>query len=118
MTEGWPTGYEKGRTLRIATMGRKTDRRHEVTTDFVVDDGRLFVVTRDPKRDWVKNALKNSLVEVTIYSVTRKMITHPLKSDLEKEAAHKLFQKKHIFLRIARMLIGTVRREEFELKLL
>lgn len=59
---------EKGRTLRIATMGRRTGRRHEVTTDFVVDDGRLFVVTRDPKRDWVRNALKNPLVAYATHS--------------------------------------------------
>jgi deazaflavin-dependent oxidoreductase (nitroreductase family) len=64
-----PAGFEKKRTLRISTIGRRTGRRHDVTIWFAVDfDGRLFIATGDGRRDWVKNVMKNPSVEVTIGS--------------------------------------------------
>jgi len=51
MRAGWAAGFEKKGTLKISTIGRRTGRRHDVTTWFVVDsDGRLFVATQDMKR--------------------------------------------------------------------
>ncbi len=51
MRAGWSVGFEKKETLEISTIGRRTGRRHDVTTWFAVDsDGRLFVAARHEER--------------------------------------------------------------------
>lgn len=91
----WPSSFERSKTLRLATIGRKTRRRHEVTVNFVVGDGRLFVTTRDNNRDWVQNLLKNPSCEVTISKVTRKMMAVVVQSADERETVRQLYRRKY-----------------------
>ena len=101
----WPAGFEKKGTLKISTIGRRTDRIHDVTTWFAVDDdGRFFVATQDTMRDWVKNVTKNPSVEVTIGGTTRKMKVLPLKTDLDRQYVNDLYAKKYLSARLARLL--------------
>ncbi len=101
MRAGWPAGFEKKRTLKISTIGR----RHYVTTWFAVDgDGRLFVATQDTTRDWVKNAMKNPSVEVTICEATCRMKVLPLKTDLDRQYVNDLYVKKYLSARLGRLL--------------
>lgn len=81
MDTEWPVEYEKESRLTISTIGRKTGRRHDVKIWFAVDkDRRLLIATQDTRRDWVRNALKNPSVEVTIGEVTRKMASSRLRT--------------------------------------
>jgi deazaflavin-dependent oxidoreductase (nitroreductase family) len=94
MRAEWPVGFERKGTLRISTIGRRTGRRHDVTTWFAVDDdGRFFVATQDTRRDWVKNATKNPSVEVTIGGATRKMEIFPLKTEWDRQHVNDLYAK-------------------------
>lgn len=98
----WPSGYEKEKTLRISTVGRKTGRIHTTAIWFAVDkDGRFYIATRDRRRDWVRNAKRTPLVDITIRNVTRKMRLVPLKSDLEKNHVAALYRKKYLLARVA-----------------
>ncbi len=97
----WPVGYGKEKTLRISTVGRKTGRTHTTTIWFAVDtDGRFYIATRDRRRDWVRNAKKSPLVDITIRNVTRKMRLVPLKSDSEKNHVTDLYRKKYLLARV------------------
>ena len=99
--KSWSDGYEKQATLKITTVGRRTGQKHQVTIQFVADDGRLIATTRDSRRDWVRNVLKNPAVEVTIGGVTRKMTASVLRSDSEQATARNLYQKKYPLARLS-----------------
>ena len=97
----WPLGYEKEKTLKISTVGRKTGRTHTTTIWFAIDtDGRFYIATRDKRRDWVRNARKNPLVDITIRNVTRKMKLVLLKSELEENHVRDLYRKKYALTRV------------------
>jgi deazaflavin-dependent oxidoreductase (nitroreductase family) len=117
MDYGWPIGYEKKQTLTITTIGRRSGKRHDTTIWFAVDDDeRVFIWTRDPKRDWVRNVLVNPTVEIRMGGVTRKMTVVPLKSDAEKEHLANLCRKKYLRARIGSLFAPRSQSQGFELK--
>ena len=106
MSLEWPIGFEKKPTMKISTIGRRTDRRHQVTIQFVVDkDGRMFIITANAKRDWVRNAIKNPSVDVTIAGVARKMKAVPLASDEDQRWLLELYRKKYLLLRLYSLIM-------------
>ena len=57
----------KGRsTLQLTTIGRKTGRRHTVTTWFLVDGKTVYLVTMRLQRDWPRNLMKNGQAELDV----------------------------------------------------
>lgn len=113
-----PDDYEKQRTLKISTCGRKTGRPHQVTIQFAVDsDGRIFIATRSAQRDWVRNVIKNPSGEVTIAGVTQKMKAFPLTSDDDKQHQTELYRKKYLALKLYSLAAPRYRApQSFELK--
>src|SRR5271167_1479396 len=53
-------------TLRVTTIGRKTGKRHMVTTWFLVDEETVYLATLKLRRDWSRNVMKNSQVDLDI----------------------------------------------------
>ncbi len=53
-------------TLRLTTFGRKTGKRHTVTTWFLVEGATVYLVTLNLRRDWARNVIKNGRVELGI----------------------------------------------------
>ena len=53
-------------TLQLTTIGRKTGKRHTVTTWFLVDGETVYLATLKMKRDWPRNVMKNGEVELDI----------------------------------------------------
>ena len=53
-------------TLQLTTIGRKTGRRHTVTTWFLVDGKTVYLVTMRLQRDWPRNLIKNGQAELDI----------------------------------------------------
>ena len=53
-------------TLQLTTIGRKTGKRHTVTTWFLVDDATVYLVTLRLQRDWPRNLRKNGRAELDI----------------------------------------------------
>lgn len=117
MSAGWPIGYEKQRTLRITTTGRRSGKKHQTTIWFAVNqNGRLFVSTRDARRDWVRNTLKKASVEVTVAGVTRKMKAFPLSSEEDEEHLGKLYRKKYLSARLFWLITRYRPPQSFELQ--
>ena len=58
------TSLKDRSTLRVTTIGRKTGRRHTVTTWFLVEGDTVYLVTLRLKRDWPRNLIKNGQVEL------------------------------------------------------
>ena len=101
MSVEWPAGFEKKPTMKISTIGRRTGRPHQVTIQFVVDNnGRMFVISANARRDWVRNALKNPSVEVTIATVTKKMKAVPVASDEDVQRLLHLYRSKYFVFRL------------------
>jgi deazaflavin-dependent oxidoreductase (nitroreductase family) len=95
----------------ISTIGRKSGSRHNTTIWFAVDnDGRLLIATQDNRRDWVRNAIKNPNVEVTIDGVTRKMVVTPLKTDAEKLRVQDLYTKKYLLAKLGGLFAPLTRK--------
>lgn len=99
-----PENYKKERTLKIATVGRKTGRIHKVKVWFGVDEkGRLFLSSL-PSRDWVKNVLKNPDVEITIKDKTYKMRAIKVEDEDTKNTVKTIWRKKYgMMARIMRL---------------
>lgn len=53
-------------TLQLTTRGRKTGKRHTVTTWFLVEGQTLYLVTMNMRRDWPRNIVKNGYAELKI----------------------------------------------------
>ena len=51
-------------TLQLTTFGRKTGKRHTVTTWFLVEGQTVYLVTLRLQRDWPRNLMKNGQVEL------------------------------------------------------
>jgi len=118
MNTEWPIGFEKRPTLKISTIGRRTGRPHQVTIQFVVDNnGRMFAITANAHRDWVRNVLKNPSVEVTIAAVTKKMKAVSMASDEDQQWLLELYRKKYLSFRLYTLISPRHRPAlSFELK--
>lgn len=104
-TNTWPLGYEREKTLKISTIGRKTGRTHTKTVQFAVDQtGRFFVATKDSGRDWVKNAKKNPLVSVKVRNATRSMRAVPLSAESDKDYVRRLYRRKYFMIKLLELL--------------
>ena len=80
-------------------------------------DRRLFISTRDAKRDWVRNVLKNPSVDVTIAGSTRKTKAFPLTSDEDKQHLAELYRKKYFVVKLYSLVARQYRPpQSFELK--
>jgi deazaflavin-dependent oxidoreductase (nitroreductase family) len=93
-SSSWPAGFDNEPRLTLSTVGRKTGRTHKVTINFVAQDGRIFVVSSRKNRDWVKNALKNPAVPVTIKGATRTMNAVPVSYEEAHDNVEALYKKK------------------------
>lgn len=102
----WPAGYERKSRLTLTTIGRRTGKRHVVRIDFVVHEGRLFVTGANDKRDWMRNVLKNPVVEATIDEVSRRVRAEAVDSEELRATIEQLYRKKYPWasrlLRLAR----------------
>ncbi|HVO22106.1 MAG TPA: nitroreductase/quinone reductase family protein [Candidatus Margulisiibacteriota bacterium] len=53
-------------TLELTTIGRKTGKRHTVTTWFLVEGETVYLVTLRLRRDWPRNLKKNGRADLQI----------------------------------------------------
>jgi deazaflavin-dependent oxidoreductase (nitroreductase family) len=53
-------------TLRLTHYGRKSGRPYEVTIWYLVDDGRLYLVSANAARNWVRNVKVRPAVSLRV----------------------------------------------------
>jgi deazaflavin-dependent oxidoreductase (nitroreductase family) len=99
-----PEWYDKATRLRISTVGRTSGKQHEVIVDFVSEEGSMYITGVRNNRDWIKNILRNSDVEVTIKDITKKMVANLVQSEEKRASVQKLYKKKYpIISRLVRL---------------
>jgi hypothetical protein len=86
----------KGRgTLQLTTRGRKTGKRHTVTTWFLVEGQTLYVVTMSMRRDWPRNIGKNGYAEVQIDGTVLKGHATQIRDAKRMERVNELLRQKY-----------------------
>ena len=82
-------------TLQLTTLGRKTGKRHTVTTWFLVEDAVVYLVTLRLQRDWPRNIMKNGHVELDIGGTTFKGRAKPVAGAKRLEHVNALLRQKY-----------------------
>jgi deazaflavin-dependent oxidoreductase (nitroreductase family) len=102
-------------TMRLTHYGRKTGRPYEVVIWYMLDDGRLYLLSANAERSWVRNVKVRPAISFRIgdevFSGNVRVITD---AD-EREKVNGLLERKYWFaipvLRLGRFLasIGIIR---------
>ena len=102
-------------TLCLTHYGRKTGRPYEVTIWYLVDKDRLYLVTANADRNWVRNVKARPAVSLRIGNEIFNGDVREIIDQQEREHVRGLVDRKYWFvmpvMRFARMLsaIGIVR---------
>jgi len=95
-------------TLRLTHYGRKTGRPYEVTIWYVVDDGRLFLLSANAARNWVRNVKARPAVSLRVGDEIFDGNLRAIADAQEREKVNGLVERKYWFvmpvLRLGRFL--------------
>jgi deazaflavin-dependent oxidoreductase (nitroreductase family) len=62
-----PVKFKEGAmNVILVTTGRKSGKEHAVELKAVCHNGKIYFSRRNPKSDWLKNAIANPLVKVRL----------------------------------------------------
>jgi deazaflavin-dependent oxidoreductase (nitroreductase family) len=102
-------------TLRLTHYGRKSGRPYEVTIWYLVDDGRLYLVSANAARSWVRNVKVRPAVSLRVGDEIFNGNVRGITDAQEREKVNGLVTRKYWYvapmLRIGLFLIsiGIVR---------
>jgi deazaflavin-dependent oxidoreductase (nitroreductase family) len=102
-------------TLRLTHYGRKSGRPYEVTIWYLVDDGRLYLVSANAARSWVRNVKVRPAVSLRIGDEIFNGNVRAITDTQEREKVNGLVMRKYWYvapmLRLGLFLIsmGIVR---------
>jgi deazaflavin-dependent oxidoreductase (nitroreductase family) len=95
-------------TLRLTHHGRRTGKPYEVVIWFLVEGERLYLVTANVNRNWVRNVKKDPKVLLRVGGETFSGEVRPITDAAEREHVLGLVQRKYWYvlpmLLAARML--------------
>lgn len=101
-------------TLRLTHYGRKSGRPYEVTIWYLLDDDRLYLVSANAARNWVRNVKARPAVSLRVGDEVFNGNVRAITDAQEREKVNGLVERKYWFvipmLRLARFLtsIGIV----------
>ena len=101
-------------TLQLTHYGRKTGRPYEVTIWYLVDADKLYLVTANANRNWVRNVKSRHAISLRIGNELFNGDVREITDPQEREKVRELVDRKYWFivpmLRMARLLssIGVV----------
>ena len=102
-------------TLRLTHYGRKTGRPYEVTIWYLVDADKLYLVTANASRNWVRNVKARHAISLRIGEEVFNGDVREITDPQEREKVNALVEHKYWFvvpmLRMGRFLssMGIVR---------
>jgi len=102
-------------TLRLTHYGRKTGRPYEVTIWYLVDADKLYLVTFNRNRNWVRNAKSRPAISLRIGEEVFNGDVREITDPQEREKVRALMDRKYWFtipiLRLGQFLsaIGIIR---------
>ncbi len=102
-------------TLRLTHYGRKTGRPYEVTIWYLVDADKLYLVTANATRNWVRNVKSRHAISLRIGEEVFNGNVREITDPQEREKVNALVERKYWYivpmLRLGRFLgsIGVIR---------
>lgn len=95
-------------TLRLTHYGRKTGRPYEVTIWYLVDDDRLYLVSANAARNWVRNVKARPAISLRVGDEVFDGNVRAITDAQEREKVNGLVERKYWFvipmLRLGRLL--------------
>jgi deazaflavin-dependent oxidoreductase (nitroreductase family) len=101
-------------TLRLTHYGRKTGRPYDVTIWYLVDDDRLYLVSANAARNWVRNVKVRPAISLRVGDEVFDGKVRAITDAQEREKVNGLVERKYWFvipmLRLGRFLasIGII----------
>jgi deazaflavin-dependent oxidoreductase (nitroreductase family) len=102
-------------TLRLTHYGRKTGRPYEVTIWYLVDDDRLYLISANAARNWVRNVKVRPAISLRVGDEVFNGNVRAVTDAQEREKVNRLVERKYWFvipvLRLGRFLasMGIIR---------
>jgi deazaflavin-dependent oxidoreductase (nitroreductase family) len=102
-------------TLRLTHYGRKTGRPYEVTIWYLVDGDKLYLVTFNRNRNWVRNVKSRPAISLRIGEEVFNGDVREITDPQEREKVRALMDRKYWFtipiLRLGQFLsaMGIIR---------
>jgi len=102
-------------TLRLTHYGRKTGRPYEVTIWYLVDADKLYLVTANASRNWVRNVKSRHAISLRIGEEVFNGDVREITDPQEREKVNALVERKYWYivpmLRLGHLLssIGVIR---------
>jgi deazaflavin-dependent oxidoreductase (nitroreductase family) len=95
-------------TLRLTHYGRKTGRPYEVTIWYLVDGDRLYLISSNAARNWVRNVKVRPAVSLRVGDEVFNGNVRAITDTQEREKVNGLVERKYWFvipmLRLGRFL--------------
>ena len=84
-------------TLRLTHYGRKTGRPYEVTIWYLVDADKLYLVTANASRNWVRNVKSRPAISLRIGEEVFNGDVREITDPQEREKVRALVDRKYWF---------------------
>ncbi len=98
-------------TLRLTHYGRKSGSPYEVTIWYLVDDDRLYLVSANAARNWVRNVKVRPGVSLRVGNEVFNGDVRAITDAQEREKVNGLVERKYWYLapmlRLGRFLMST-----------
>jgi len=98
-------------TLSLTHYGRKTGRAYEVTIWYLLDDDRLYLVSANAARNWVRNVKVRPGVSLRVGNEVFNGDVRAITDAQEREKVNGLVERKYWYLapmlRLGRFLMST-----------
>jgi len=85
-------------TLRLTHYGRKSGRPYEVTIWYLVDDGRMYLVSANANRSWVRNVKARPAVSFRVGEEVFNGNVRVITDQQERDKVNRLTQRKYWYV--------------------
>jgi len=85
-------------TLSLTHYGRKTGRPYEVTIWYLVDDDRLYLVSSNAARNWVRNVKARPAISLRVGDEVFNGNVRAVTDTKEREKVNGLVERKYWFV--------------------
>ena len=85
-------------TLKLTHYGRKSGRPYDVTIWYLVDDDRLYLVSANADRNWVRNVKARPAISLRVGDQVFNGDVRPITDKQERDKVHGLTMRKYWYV--------------------
>ena len=85
-------------TLKLTHYGRKSGRPYEVTIWYLVDDNRLYLVSANADRNWVRNVKARPAISLRVGNEVFNGNVRVITDKPERDKVNRLTQRKYWYI--------------------